>query len=520
MSENDSKRILKNTVYLYFRLFFSMAVSLYTSRVVLEVLGVDDFGLYSLVGGFVLMLTILTGTFSGTAARFIAYEIGIGNPEKLKRTTSTVINILIFISILVFVVGVILGPHLISEYLNIPAGRIEAACFVFYCSLFVFSMNLLSVPYQALITAYEHMNFYALMSVFESVSKLIVVLLLSHVTFDKLYFYAFMLALISVVSRIMYGVYCNKHFKESRYHLILDKKIFIKMSSFSLWMGIGTASGILKDQGLSIIINLFYGLALNAARGISIQVTSVFTNFASNIGLAISPQITKSYSQGNVERSIKLTFVSAKAQGYLILFIMIPFLLESHYVLTLWLKSFPEYTQEFVFWAMLICFISTIAGAFAPVYLAMGRIRNLQIIGCLISFLYLPVCYWCCSLKMDVIICMQLSFLLHIILFFLSYLYLKVTMTFPFGRFMKQVIIPMVILGMFTYCIVYCIKYVIPDESFIRLMITCFMSSVLLCLSVFGLGINVDEKNLISGIIIKKIGSHNYISRLLCRYRQ
>lgn len=520
MSENNSKRILKNTVYLYFRLFFSMAVSLYTSRVVLEVLGVDDFGLYSLVGGFVLMLTILTGTFSGTAARFIAYEIGVGNPEILKRTTSTIINILILISILVFVVGVVLGPYLISEYLNIPTERMGAAYFVFYCSLFVFSMNLWAVPYQALITAHERMDFYALMSIFESVAKLTVVLLLSYVTFDKLYFYAFMLALISVVSRIMYGIYCNKHYKESRYHFILDKRIFIKMSSFSLWMGMGAASGILKDQGLSIIINLFYGLALNAARGISMQVTSVFTNFASNIGLAISPQITKSYSQGNVERSIKLTFVSAKTQGYLILFIMIPFLLESHYLLTLWLKSFPEYTQEFVFWAVLICFISTIAGAFAPIYLAMGRIRNLQIIGSLISFLYLPVCYWCCSLGMDVIICMQLSFLLHIILFFLSYLYLKVTMSFPFGLFMNQVVIPMVMLGMFTYCIVYCIRYVIPDESFIRLMTTCLMSSVLLCLSVFWLGINSDEKSLISDIICKKIGSRNYISRLLCRYRQ
>ena len=482
-----------------------MAIGLYTSRVVLEILGVDDFGLYSLVGGFVSMLSILTGTFSGTAARFITYEIGIGNPEILKRTISTIINLLIIIAIGVFIIGLVGGTYLISTYLNIPPERMNAAYFVFYCSLFVFSMTLLAVPYQAIIIAHEHMNFYAIMSIFESVAKLIVVLFLPYVSFDRLYFYAFLLALISVISRVVYGIYCNRHFKESKYHFILDKHISKQMTSFSVWMGIGTASGILKDQGLNIIINIFYSLTVNAARGICMQVMSVFSSFASNIGLAISPQITKSYSQGDIKRSISLTFASAKAQGYLVLVMMIPFLLESHYILTIWLKSFPVYTQEFVCWGILISFIHAITGAFGPIYLAMGRIRNLQLAGSLLNFMYLPVCYLCCERGINVIICMQLGFGLEILLFFMSYFYLKKVMSFPFWHFLGRVVMPMLLVGIITLCAVYCVRIVLKDESFTRLILSTVTSFVIFSISAYFIGIDDSERKIVRAAWVKPV---------------
>ena len=491
-----------------------MAIGLYTSRVVLEVLGVDDFGLYSLVGGFVSMLSILTGAFSGTAARFIMYEIGVGDPDKLKETISAIINLLIIIAIVVFVIGFILGSYFISRYLNIPPDRIKAAYFVFYCSLFVFSMNLLVVPYQAIIIAHERMDFYAVMSVLESVAKVVVVLSLSSVTFDRLCVYAFLLVLVSVMSRIIYGIYCNFHFKESKYHFILNRNISKQMTSFSIWMGIGTAAGILKDQGMNIIINIFYNLSLNAARGISMQVMSVFNSFASNIGIAISPQITKSYSQGNIERSINLTFVSAKAQGYLILVMMIPFLLESHYILTIWLKSFPAYTQEFVCWGIVICFIHAIASAFSPIYLAMGRIRNLQLGGSFLSFMYLPICYFCCERGMDIIVCMQLAFGLEILLFIMSCICIKMEMNFPFGRFFGSVVIPMLLVGIITFCVVYCVRYIIKEESFVRLILSSITSLVFLAISAYFIGINDSEKRLVKTILVQRLGISNHTNNI------
>lgn len=510
----DNKRIMKNSIYLYIRLFLAMGIGLYTSRVVLDVLGVDDFGLYSLVGGFVSMLTVLTGTFSGTAARFITYEIGVGNPEILRRTTSTIINLLIIVSIGVFIFGTIFGVVFIDKYLNIPSDRINAAYFVYLCSLFVFSMNLLAVPYQAIITAHEHMNFYAMMSVFESIAKLIVVLSLSCVSFDKLYFYALLFALISVLSRIMYGVYCNHYFVESRYHFLLDKSISKRMTSFSIWMGIGTASGIFKDQGLSVIINIFFNLAVNAARGISLQVMSVFNAFALNIGLAMSPQITKSYSQGNIERSINLTFLSAKSQGYLILVMMIPFLLESHYILTIWLKSFPEYTQEFVCWGVLISFVHVITSAFGPIYLAMGRIRNLQLAGSITNFLFLPICFLCCKEGLSIMVCVQFAFWLEIILLFMNCFFLKKEMNFPIGHFSRKVVLPMILVGVITLCVVSCVKIIIVDESLIRLLLSSITSLIVFSISVYFIGITDSEKKVLIDLFSRKLNRITSKSRI------
>lgn len=487
-----------------------MVIGLYTSRVVLDVLGVDDFGLYSLVGGLISMLSILTGMFSNTATRFIMYEIGVNNPDNLKRTISTIINLLIVIAIGVFLIGLILGSYFIGKYLNIPPERLGAAYFVFCCSLFIFSMNLLAVPYQALIIAHERMTFYAIISILESVVKLILVLLLSYVSFDKLCFYAFFLALVSVLSRIIYGVYCNYHFKESKYHFILDRNISKQMTSFSIWMGIGTASGVLKDQGVNIIINIFYGLMLNAARGISMQVMSVFNSFASNIGIAMSPQITKSYSQGDIKRSINLTFTSAKAQGYLILVMMIPFLLESHYILTLWLKSFPAYTQEFVCWGVLISFMHAVTSAFAPIYLAMGRIKSLQLASSFLCFLYVPICYLCCKSGMDIIICMQLALGLEIILFFMSYFYLKIKINFPFYFFLSKVVLPMFMVGVITLCVAYCVRFIIKDESFARLMLSSVTSVVFSSILVYAMGLNSYEKDVVKAIFIKRLSLCNF----------
>lgn len=474
----ENKRIIKNTVYLNIRLFFALFIGLYTSREILSVLGINDFGIYSLVGGFVSMLSILTNVFSGTASRFITYEIGIGNPEKLTQTVSTIINILILIAIGVFIIGLLMGNFVIENYLNIPKDRINATYFVYYCSLLVFSINLLSVPYQAILIAHEHMSFYGIIGIVDSLFKLIIVLLLPVFSFDKLYTYSILLTLSSIILRITYGIYCNHHFKESKYHLILNKDVVKKMSSFSLWMGIGSATGILKDQGLGILINIFFGLVLNAARGISLQVMNIFNSFALNISLGISPQITKSYSQGDYHRSISLTFISAKAQGLILIAITIPFILESHYLLDLWLETVPTYTKEFICWGLIVVFVHSITNSLSPIYLAIGDIKNVQIASTCINLLYLAICYLCCKIGMNVIICLQLCVLVEILYFVILSIHLHKKINFPRIKFIKKVIIPIAIIGIISTITVYGVQYYIKQESLLRVLLSSTISII------------------------------------------
>lgn len=507
---NTNQNIAKNSTYLYIRLLISMVIGLYISRVVLEELGVTNYGLYALVGGFVLMFNILTGAFSGTASRFITYAIGIGDAENLKKTIVTIINLMIIVSIFTFIIGSIAGPIVIDRYLNIPQGCYTAAVFVFYCSLFSFSMNLYSVPYQSIVIANEKMDFYAIMSIVETLAKLGLVYSLEYSPFQKLYYYAFGLAFISVIIRIIYGVYCNRHFPESKLKLILDKKITKEMSTFSFWIGAGTAIGVLKDQGTNIVINIFYGVVLNEAMGICSQIMNLLNSLSMNISLAISPQITKAYSAGNLQRSIKLTFISAKAQGFLMLFVMIPFLVELHYVLTLWLKSYPPYTLEFVFVGAIICLVHSVANAYSPLFLAIGRIRNLNIISMIINSLYVILCYVFYHQGAGVIICMELLLCVECFLMFFCYMTLKIQVGFPAVSFLKEVIVPMMIIGIIVFSITKEVRELF-DESFMRLIICLITSSIILIPMVLLFGLNTKEKELVYDILNKI--RHRYFIR-------
>ena len=274
------------------------------------------------------------------------------------------------------------------------------------------------------------------------------------------------------------------------------------------WNFLSSMADIFKSQGVAILINLFFGTFVNAAQAIAQQVNNAVNQFCNNFMTAITPQITKSYAQGDIKRSISLTFASAKAQGYLVLVMMIPFLLESHYILTIWLKSFPVYTQEFVCWGILISFIHAITGAFGPIYLAMGRIRNLQLAGSLLNFMYLPVCYLCCERGINVIICMQLGFGLEILLFFMSYFYLKKVMSFPFWHFLGRVVMPMLLVGIITLCAVYCVRIVLKDESFTRLILSTVTSFVIFSISAYFIGIDDSERKIVRAAWVKRFGKY------------
>jgi O-antigen/teichoic acid export membrane protein len=344
----NNKRIAKNTLALYIRMLFMMIVSLYTSRVILHTLGVEDFGIYNVVGGVVSMFSVISGSLSAAISRFITYELGKGDKDKLIRIFSSSVTIQIGLGLIILVLAELVGVWFLNDKMNIPDGRIYAANWVFQLSILTFIINLVSVPYNAAIIAHEKMSAFAYISILEVIAKLVIVYLLIISPIDKLIFYAILMATVALMVRFVYGYYCKRHFEECTYHFIFDKELLKKMFGFAGWNFIGAASSVLRDQGGNIIINLFCGPAVNAARGIAYQVNTAINGFVSNFMMALNPQITKSYASGERDYMMTLIFQGARFSFYILLLLSLPVIINVHYILTLWLKIVPEHTTFFV----------------------------------------------------------------------------------------------------------------------------------------------------------------------------
>lgn len=447
MTDNTSKNktIAKNTIYLYLRMIVSMAISLYTSRAVLDALGVEDYGIYNIVGGFVALLNVITTSLVMGAQRFITFELGRGDENKLHRTFATFSTLFLIMSVVIFAIAAVFGKPLVEHFLVLPEGRVGAALFVFYCSLASFAINLIAVPYNACVIAHEKMDFFAIVSIGESFSKLLIVYLLYTTPFDRLQTYAVLLVAVGVIVRLTYGIYCSKHFKETKSSFLIDKDILKEVFSFSLWMFLGGLVMIAKEQGVNVVINLFCGVTINAARGISMQVSGILSQFANSIASAINPQITKSYAEGNLSRSINLTFLLTKAQGLLLLLIAIPLYFEMDFVLGLWLKEVPYYADVFAKWVLIITLLTTIRNTYSSFYLASGDVKTLQWTTSLIYIMILPLSYLALKMGFEPVITMQITAVIEVLTFIASYVYLKYKFQFPLGRYLRQAILPLCI---------------------------------------------------------------------------
>lgn len=392
ITENN-RRIAKNTLLLYFRMLFTMLVSLYTSRVVLNALGVEDFGIYNVVGGVVTMFSILSGSLSSAITRFITYELGTGCTDKLKTIFSSAVTIQIGLAIIILIFAEVVGVWFLNTKMNIPVGRMYAANWVFQLSIVTFIINLISVPYNATIIAHERMSAFAYISILEVAAKLLVVYLLLISPIDKLIFYAILMALVALIVRLVYGYYCKRHFEECTYHFIFNKTLLRRMFSFAGWNFIGASSSILRDHGGNIVINLFYGPVVNAARGIAFQVNAAINGFVTNFMTALNPQITKSYASGNHEYMMTLIYQGARISFYMLLILSLPVLFSTHYILHLWLNFVPEHAVLFVQLILVFAMSESISNPLITSMLATGRIRNYQLIVGGLQMLNLPITY-------------------------------------------------------------------------------------------------------------------------------
>lgn len=375
----DTKGIARNTIALYLRSIITLTLGVYTSRVVLEALGVDDYGIYNVIGGFVAMFSILSASLVNASQRFISYEMGKDEP-KMERLFSGTVSIHLLLALGVFIVFETFGIWFLNTQLNINNERITAANWVFQCSVLAFCINLINVPYIACIVAHEKMSAFAYFSIFDSLARLGIVFLLYIIGFDRLVVYAILMLFVAILLRLLYKYYCIHHFSECSYHFILDKPLLKEMLGFTGWNFIGSTAGILSTQGINILINIFFGVALNAARGVAEQVNQAINTFVTNFTTAVNPQITKSFAAGDYEYMNMLMARGAKYAAILFWLMALTVFIETDTILDIWLVETPPYASVFLRWAIICSIFQALSQTLYVGMLATGNIKKYQIV--------------------------------------------------------------------------------------------------------------------------------------------
>ena len=474
----NNKRIAKNTLLLYVRMLFAMLVSLFTSRVILQTLGVEDYGVYNVVGGVITMFTFLNGAMSSATSRYITFEIGKGNMEQLKKVFSTALQIHGAIALLIVILGETVGLWFLMNELVIPDGRMDAAMWVYQCSIVSCIVGIMSVPYNADIIAHEKMSAFAYISVLEIILKLAIVYLLVVLPFDKLKVYAVLVLMVGLLIRYIYTRYCHRHFEESHYIHRIDKPLLKEMSSFAGWSFWGNLAGILYGQGLNMMLNIFFGPVVNAARGIATQIQGVVTQFVTNFQIALNPQITKTYASGELNKMHSLMFRSARFSFMLLFFLSLPIILEINYILTLWLGIVPENTVIFARIIIAISLIYTTANPCVIANQATGKVKVYQAVVGGLLLLILPISYIVLKLGAPAYSVFIVHFCVESVAQFARMYMLRNMIDLPLLSYVKNIYLP--IMGVVLLSVVLpMLVYNNMQEGFIRLLavgMTCVLS--------------------------------------------
>lgn len=350
MSDNQqvNKRIAKNSVFLYVRMLVIVAIGLYASRVVLHVLGASDFGLYNVVGGIITLFTVFSAALNDSTQRFLSYAIGDNDADKLKRSFSIAFGIHVALAVIILVLAETLGLWFLYNHLNIPDGRQTAAVWVYQFSVITFLVGLIKQPFHSCLIAHERMHLYAYVSIYDAIMKLLIVFLLQWVSFDKLIVYGFLMFLLSISSALIYYFYCRRAFEECTLRIVRDKGLTKEIVVYCGWSLFGGGLDVFNSQSINILLNVFCGTIVNAARGLSMSIYSNVSMFVNSFLIAVNPQIIKQYAAKEWESLHKLVMADARIAEYLFLLVAIPVFIETDFLLKLWLGEYPEYTVIFI----------------------------------------------------------------------------------------------------------------------------------------------------------------------------
>lgn len=495
-SSNNNKRIAKNTLLLYFRMLVTMLVGLYTSRVVLQTLGVSDFGLYGVVGGVVTMFTFINGTLETGTLRFLTFELGAKNELGLRKVFNTAMILHGLLALTLFFLVETIGLWFLYHKLNVGEGRMDAAFWVFQFSCITMLVNVIQVPFMSSIISHEKMDIYAYMSIFDVVMKLLIVYLIQVVNFDKLILYGFLYLVVNCISAMIYNIYCRCHFNECKIRRMFDKKVFKEMMKFSGWNIFGCASVTFQGEGVNILLNMFFGTVVNAARGIAFQVNGIVMQFVSNFQMAVNPQIVKHYAAGKTKEMVKLSMENSKLAAFMLLFLLVPVFLEIDFVLKVWLGEYPAYAPIFLRIILLQSVVQTMTRPVVMMIHAVGKMKlvNLTAGGALLMIL--PVSYVLLKLGASPVTIFMVNVIPWFLETFFELLCLKKYIGLSPWAFYKSVYGRVFPLGILMF-ILPSLTYWAMVDGWMRFFAVCIVSVLSSSVLIYSLGLNKAMKTFV-----------------------
>lgn len=495
---SSTKNIAKNSLFLYLRMFLNMGVGLFTAGIVLNTLGISDYGIYNIVGGFVSMFAFLNSSMSSATQRFLSFDLGRNDLKQLRKTFSTTVTIHFILAIVIVIALETFGLWYINNKLNVPSNRMNAVNIVFQFSVLSSFFGIVQVPYNALVTAHERFNVYAYISMVEIAFKILILYFLVHIQHDKLVLYSILLFLSSFIIRMIYRVYCRRNFSESHYEFYFEKRFFKEILSFTGWNTFGSVAAVARGQGNNLLLNLFFGPALNAAYGVSMQFQGIINSFVSNFQVAVNPQIIKTYANKEFEKSIFLMKESSKLSYFLMLIMSVPMIYNIDYILEIWIKKVPPYTNTFICISLVGVLLDTISNPLMTGARASGKMKWYQIIISITVFISLPISYLALKFyKNPNLIFLIISFLNFVALIFRIY-FLERMINLNVKDFMIDVFLKILVCTTIVLVLNYVMYYYYGSAHSIIELITFGIINVLITSLIIVLfGITKREKKFI-----------------------
>lgn len=507
-TQENNKRIAKNTLYMYLRMLITMIVSLYTSRVVLNTLGINDFGIYNIVGGVVVLFTFINSAMSTGTQRHLSYELGKPCQGNITEVFNACLKIHIWLSLIVFILAETVGLWFLNTQMNFPQDRMEAVNWVYQFSILGCLVSIIRVPYQASIVAYERMSFYAYMGIIEAALKLVIVYLLLFFSADKLMLYSVLTFSVILLVTLWFVLFCHKSFGRIRLEKVRNKHIYKKLVSFSGWAMFGSVANLGLQQGLNVIINLFYGVALNAAVGVANQVNSAVMSFVGGFQQALNPQLVKSQAGGDKARQMQLICESSKLSFLIMFIVAFPLLMNLDYILTLWLGQYPPHANSICCLIIIGALIECLSGPLWVTIFATGNIKAYQIIISVILLLNVPVSYVGGRLGMSPENMFLVRNIIYVFAFATRLVFLRKMIALDIPAFLKRVVLPIIKVLCLVSLPVLFISWkglVEPSDNFHTLI----WQTVSICLYevaiIYAFGLRSNERTYVLNILKNKI---------------
>lgn len=508
MADNSisNKRIAKNSILLTTQMVIVLLLTLYITRVILNILGVEDYGVYNVVCGFVSMFAFLNTSMSNGIQRFYNFELGRHGEKGATKVYNSALLIQFILLIVIIIVAETFGLWYMQNKMVIPPSRIIAANWIFQMSILSFAFVIMQAPFLAAILAHERMGYYAAVSVIDVLCKLLIVIAIPYLSSDSLIVYGFLSTLISILNFLLYFAYCKKNFAEIRLEKVIDKELFLSMLGFSGWNVFGSFSNMMKEQGINLVLNLFFGPIINAARGVAVQVNGGLQSFVSNLSVSIRPQMVQAYAKGEYERSLNLMFTISKLSCMCLYLVALPILVEIDFILKIWLgDSVPEHTNTFIVIIVLTSFVNNLNAAVSNLVHATGQMRSYQLCGGFCTLLSIPLAYVFLSLGFESEWALIMALFSMVITQVVSLFILRSIVPFDFRKYIRDVIHPFLIVVLTTIWVP-CIIYNQLHEGFYRFIAIFSVSGLCVIGSIYKFGLSQEEKKFIKdNLQLKKI---------------